>query len=76
MAPIAALYFLRQGDANSIAPIEPEIAVRRLLRNILFFAHDSDLVAQVFRSACDFVAAVATRELTFRPEPDVWRLVA
>jgi len=76
VAPIAALYFLCQGRANGIAPIAPEIAVRRLLRNILFFAHDDELVARVFRSACDFIDAVQTCELTFRPEPDVWRLVA
>jgi hypothetical protein len=75
VAPIAALYLLRQGDANQIAPLAPENALRRLLRNILFFAHDDELVAQVFRSACDFVAAVPTCELTFRPEPEVWRLV-
>jgi len=76
VAPIAALYFLLRGSANGITPIAPEIAVRRLLRNILFFAHDEELVAQVFRSACAFVDTVPTCELTFRPEPEVWRLVA
>jgi hypothetical protein len=75
-ARIATLFFLRQGGENRICALPAETAVCKLLRNILFFAHDDDLTAQVFRAACEFVEAVETCELIFRPEPEVWRLVA
>ena len=39
-------------------------SVRRLLRNILFFANDPELVKRVFRFAFDFVTGVAVRRLT------------
>ncbi|MGH7837704.1 MAG: hypothetical protein ACREQC_07755 [Candidatus Binataceae bacterium] len=74
-APIAALYFLVQGAENRVHPMTAAVAVRKLLRNILFFA-DGEPAARVFKSACDFVAAVPAYELTFKPEPAVWKLVA
>ncbi len=76
VAPLAALYFLTQGPENRIAPISRESAVSKLLRNILFFAHDEDLTSRVFRAACDFVENVEVAELIFRPEPEVWSLMA
>jgi len=75
-APIAALYFLRKGPRNRIGTIDPAHAAAMLLRNILFFADDSALVKSVFATACDFVARVAVAELTFRPDPAVWELIA
>jgi hypothetical protein len=75
-APIAALYFLTQGTEHRINPIAPEVALRKLLRNILFFAADSILTVQVFRAACDFLAAVSASELVFKPDNAVWELVA
>jgi len=43
-APIERLYFLAKGPENRIDPIEPGDALRMLLRNILFFADDADLL--------------------------------
>lgn len=74
-APIAALYLLAKGPENRIDQIDPAVAIRRLLRNILFFAHQSDLVRQVFESACAFVAAVPVYQLTFFPDQRVWELI-
>jgi hypothetical protein len=31
---------------------------------------------QIFTIACDFAARVAVAELTFRPDPAVWELIA
>jgi len=47
-APLAGLYLLVQGRAQSCEPDRTRDAVRRLLRNILFFADDASLVEQVF----------------------------
>lgn len=74
-APIAAVYLLAKAPANKIEHIDPAQAVRRLLRNILFFAHDPKLVSLVFESACAFVAAVPVYQLSFFPDERVWDLI-
>jgi hypothetical protein len=74
-APIAALFFLEQGPENRFDELPPADAVRRLMRNILFFAEDKGLVDKLFATACDFVARVPIRRLTFYPDGRVWDLV-
>lgn len=74
-APLAALYLLRQGPQNVIEPIKNIDAVRLLMENVLFFAHDSELVDMVFESACDLVRRVPLRRLTFFPDSRVWDLI-
>jgi len=74
-APIAALYFLEKAAVNQIVPVDPTVAVRRLMRNILFFAQDANLVRMVFDSACAFVAAVPVFQLSFFPDHKVWELI-
>ncbi len=71
-APIAALFFLEQGRENRIDELPSADAVRRLMRNILFFAEDKGLVDKLFATACDFVARVPIRRLTFYPDARVW----
>ena len=39
-APVAALFFLEQGPENRVDELPSAEAVRRLMRNILFFAED------------------------------------
>jgi hypothetical protein len=75
-APIVALYLLAKGPNNRIEEIEPSAAVRRLLRNILFFAHQPEMVRHVFDAACAFVAAVPVFQLSFFPDRRVWDLIA
>ena len=74
-APIAAVYLLGKASENRIFPIEPAQAIRRLMRNILFFAHDPELVRKVFESACNFVASVPVSQLSFFPDQRVWELI-
>jgi hypothetical protein len=74
-APIARLFFLAKGPENRIDPIEAPDALRMLLRNILFFADDSELVKMVFRSACEFLARVPAFRLTLYPDEGVWDLI-
>jgi hypothetical protein len=71
-ATIAGLFFLEKGPLNQIEEISSAEAVRRLMRNILFFAEDASLVEKVLASACDFVARVPVRRLIFYPDQKVW----
>jgi hypothetical protein len=71
-APVARLFFLAQGPENRIDPIPAAEAVRLLMRNILFFAGDPDLVEKLLAVACDFVARVPIHRLTFYPDSKVW----
>jgi hypothetical protein len=74
-APIEHLFFLAKGTQNRIDPIAPADALRMLLRNILFFADDADLVGMVFRSAMEFLGRVPASRLTFYPDQRVWDLI-
>jgi hypothetical protein len=74
-APIAAVFLLAKGQQNCIEPINQADAIRSLLRNILFFAEDEELVKLVFQSASDFVNAVPVHRLTFVPDHRVWDLI-
>lgn len=71
-APVSALFFLEKGPENRIDEISSAEAVRRLMRNILFFADDRELVERLLATACDFVARVPIRRLTFYPDARVW----
>jgi hypothetical protein len=74
-APIAVVYLLEKGPDNRIDPVPAVEATQRILRNILFFAEELDLVRRIFEAACDFVAMVPVRRLTFSPDQNVWELI-
>ena len=74
-APLAALYLLAQGPENRIDPASESQATRAVLESVLFFAHDSMLVGQVFDSVCELVRRVPVRRLTFVPDRRVWELI-
>jgi hypothetical protein len=74
-APVSGLFFLEQGPENRVDELPSVEAVRRLMRNILFFAEDPGIVKQLLDTACDFVARVPIRRLTFYPDTRVWDLV-
>jgi len=74
-APLSALFFLEKGLQNSIEPISPTEAIQRLLRNILFFADDAELVNLVFQSACEFASLVPIHRLVFVADKRVWDII-
>jgi hypothetical protein len=74
-APVAALYLLAQGRGNKFEAVSRAEAARALLRNILFFAQDEELVRLVSQSAFDFVSHVPVRRLVFAPDARVWELI-
>lgn len=75
-APIRAAFLLEKGPENRIETLSQPEAIRSLLRNILFFAEDAELVNQVFHSACEFVNQVPMRRLTFFPDERVWNMIS
>ena len=74
-APLATFFLLAQGPENKIEPVDQAEAGRALLTNILFFADDAQTVIPVFESACDFVARVPVKRLTFVPDARVWEMI-
>ena len=71
-APVGCLFFLEKGSENRVEELRAADGLQRLMRNILFFAQDRELVEKIFATACDFVSRVPVRELTFYPDARVW----
>ena len=74
-APVRSLYLIEHGEKNAFRPIGPGEAAAALLRNILFFAQDAELVRLVFQTACDFAARVPVYRLRFVPDSSVWEML-
>jgi hypothetical protein len=75
-APIDALYLLVQGPENRIEPVAAPDAARALMRHILFFAHEPEMVAQVFDAVLKFVSTVQVSSMMFMPDARAWDLIA
>ena len=73
-APLAAIHLLAKGPDNRIEPMGPAEAVRTVMANVLYFARDDALTAQVFDNAIALATAVPVRHLTFFPDARVWDL--
>ncbi len=75
-APLAALYLLQQGPGERHrAGQRRATRCARCCENVLFFAHDPELVGMVFESACELVQRVPVLRLTFVPDARVWELI-
>jgi len=74
-APLATLFLLQQGPENRIEPVSEGQAVRELMRHVLFFAQDEELVGMIFQTVCDFVRRVPVRRLVFKKDASVWELI-
>jgi hypothetical protein len=74
-APLDTLYLLKQGPENRIEPVASKDAARELMRHILFFAREEEMVARVFDSVLEFVARVQVARLVFTPDTRVWELI-
>ena len=75
-APVRALYLIEHGVANHIERVPEVEAVRRLMRNTLFFAHEKCLVGEVFSTVCDLARHVPVYRLEFLPDSRVWEAIA
>jgi hypothetical protein len=74
-APLETLYLLVQGPENFIRPVPKIDAARALLRHVLFFAEDREMVSRVFDSVLAFVSCVEVAELVFTPDARAWELI-
>jgi hypothetical protein len=74
-APLQTLYLLMQGPANSIKPVSKIDAARALMRHVLFFAEEKEMVARVFDSVLEFVSRVEVAQLVFTPDARAWELI-
>ncbi|HMD30964.1 MAG TPA: hypothetical protein VKG84_03565 [Candidatus Acidoferrales bacterium] len=74
-APLSAIYLIEHGPANRRERVPEAEAVRRLMRNILFFAREKCLVAEVFSTVCDLVRQVPVERLEFLPDARVWETI-
>jgi energy-coupling factor transporter ATP-binding protein EcfA2 len=75
-APLETLFLLQQGPEHRIESVSEADAVRELLRHVLFFAQDPEMVRMIFDTVCEFVTRVPVRRLVFAPDARVWELIA
>jgi hypothetical protein len=74
-ASLEALYLLVQGPENRIKPVTKIDAARALMRHVLFFAQEKEIVARVFDSVLEFVSCVEVAHLVFTPDARAWELI-
>jgi len=74
-APLAAIYLIEHGAENRMTPLTEADAARRLMRNVLFFAHDAQLVSLVFGTVCELVRRIPVYRLEFLPDSRVWEMI-
>jgi len=78
-APLRAVYLIEHApqhlNTNRIERMAEGEAVRRLMRNVLFFTHEKCLVAEVFGTVCELARLVPVFRLEFMPDMRVWDVV-
>lgn len=74
-APLETLYLLVQGPENRIRPVSKIDAVRALMRHILFFAEEKEMVARILDSVLEFVSRIEVAQLVFTPDSRAWELI-
>jgi hypothetical protein len=74
-APLELACLLRQGERNRLRAVSRSEAIRGLMRHVLFFARDNELVAQVLDLVVNFASCVDVMEMEFTPERRAWELI-
>jgi hypothetical protein len=74
-APLETLYLLVQGPENRIKAVPKIEAARALMRHVLFFAEEKEMVSRVFDSVLQFVSRVEVAQLVFTPDARAWELI-
>jgi len=74
-APVGALFRLGQAADNRHDRLDVGQAVQTLMRNILFFAAEPQMVEPVLDTACDFASRVPAYALFFAPDRRVWTTI-
>lgn len=74
-APLVGIYCLHKGSRHAVEPLTPRRALERLLPNVMFFAKEPELTAQILGISAGLVEAVPCFDLSFRPDPAFWKVV-
>jgi hypothetical protein len=74
-APLSAIHLIEHGSDNRRERVSESEAVRRLMRNVLFFAQEKRLVSDVFSTVCELARRVPVYRLEFLPDARVWEMV-
>jgi hypothetical protein len=74
-APVQRVCLLKQSPQNRLRPVSRSNAIRALMRHVLFFAQDNELVERVLDSVVHFVSSVEVMEMEFTPDHRAWELI-
>jgi hypothetical protein len=74
-APVQQACLLGQGERNKLRAVSQSEAIRCLMRHVLFFARDNELVEQVLDSVVHFAPRVEVVEMEFTPDRRAWELI-
>lgn len=74
-APVQQVCLLKQSLQNRLRPVGRSEAIRALMRHVLFFAQDNELVERVLDSVVHFVSSVEVVEMEFTPDHCAWELI-
>ncbi len=74
-APIQRVGLLKQSSQNRLLPVTRTQAIRALMRHVLFFAQDNELVERVLDSVVRFVSSVEVVEMEFTRDGRGWDLI-
>lgn len=75
-APLVGIYALHKASRHAVEPLTPKQSLERLLPNVMYFAKEPEATARVFDLAADLVEAVPCFDLSFRPDPSFWKVIA
>jgi hypothetical protein len=74
-APVQRICLLKQSLENRLRPVRRSEAIRALMRHVLFFAQDNEIVERVLDSVVQFASGVEVMEMEFTPDYRAWELV-
>jgi hypothetical protein len=75
-APLHTLFLLEKGPENRIEPVSTKDAALTLMRHVLFFAREQQIVERVFDSVLKFVSVVNVCRLVFTPDERAWQVIS
>ncbi len=74
-APLKRVCLLKQGLENRLRSVKQSEATRALMRHVLFFAQDAELVERVLDTMVRFASSVEVLEMEFTPDCRAWEMV-
>jgi hypothetical protein len=74
-AVVQRVCLLKQGRENRLRPVKRADAIRALMRHVLFFAQDNELVDRVLDAVVHFASSVEVMEMEFTPDCRAWEMV-